>query len=248
MYKNVLIISDNQYLSKEFHEITKEFSFENTSFSYSISPFSNIEKFNFIEVAKISIFNLKVDKDIDYIINNYDLVISLHCKQLFPSKLVKSIKCINVHPGYNPINRGWYPQVFAILYNLPVGATIHEIDELLDHGPIIAREFVEKTSYDTSSSLYNKILQKELSLIRKNLKNIVNNTYQIQSPELEGNLYLKKDFNRLLELNMDEELSTKALIDKLRALTHENYDNAYFIDKATGKKIFVRIILNPSEN
>ncbi len=101
---------------------------------------------------------IDVKKDTARIAANFDLVISIHCLQLFPKNLVNSVRCINIHPGYNPINRGWYPQVFSIINNLPIGATIHEMDEELDHGPIIARKMVQKFDWDTSLTLYDRVL------------------------------------------------------------------------------------------
>ena len=100
---------------------------------------------------------VNVKTEMDILIENFDLIISVHCKQLFPAKLVNFVRCINIHPGYNPINRGWYPQVFAIINENKIGATIHEIDAELDHGPIIVREFVEQFDYDTSIDIYERV-------------------------------------------------------------------------------------------
>jgi methionyl-tRNA formyltransferase len=98
------------------------------NFVFAISPFSNPEDFE----ISTKVYDLKKSNHIIEIIEKYQLVFSLHCKQIFPSELISNVKCINVHPGYNPLNRGWYPQVFSIIYDLPIGATIHEIDEVVD--------------------------------------------------------------------------------------------------------------------
>ena len=79
------------------------------------------------------------------------------------------------------------------------------------------------------------------------LESIINGTYQLIEPEDEGNLYLK-DFNELLHLDLEEISSVGNTIDRLRALTHENYKNAYFIDALSGKKIYVTIQLTPEED
>jgi methionyl-tRNA formyltransferase len=142
-----------------FKKVVSDLTLTSHYFTYSISPYSNITEFG---TENFSIFDLKSPKDIDFILGNFDLVFSIHCKQIFPKELVNGLKCINIHPGYNPVNRGWYPQIFSILNDLPVGATIHEIDEALDHGGIIARALVPKYSYDTSKSLYDRILEKEI--------------------------------------------------------------------------------------
>ena len=245
MFKNVLIISDNSYLCGKFIEIIVKKKIIESLFSVGISPYSNIEDFKDLKGYTPTVFNLKDSNDIDIIKTSFDLIFSLHCKQIFPFELVNSIKCINIHPGFNPINRGWYPQVFSIIHKLPIGATIHEIDDKLDHGLIIDRAEVLKTSFDTSQSLYNKILSKEIELLEINIENIINNCYKTFPAENEGNLFLKKDFNNLLEIQLNEIVIVRDFIDRIRALTHGNLKNAYFIDENTNKKVFVTINLSP---
>jgi methionyl-tRNA formyltransferase len=241
MYCNILIISDNLYLCKEFEKIISEPIYSEINWTFSISSFSKLEPFSSTLDRNVSQLDLKSKSNIEFICKNYDLVISIHCKQIFPNILVNSIKCINIHPGYNPINRGWYPQVFAIINDSKVGATIHEIDDKLDHGDIIDRQFVNIDSWDTSKTLYDKILNMEIFLIRKNLKKIIDKNYETLRPEIEGELYLKNDFNDLCKVDLDKNQSIEKTINTLRALTHGDYKNAYFIDKLTGKKVFVSI-------
>jgi methionyl-tRNA formyltransferase len=248
MFSNVLIISDNLLLCKQFYSIIERKKISNTKFTFSTSPFTDAESFIVSDAVDTKVFNLKDQNAIDEIIAQYDLVFSIHCKQIFPPDLVAKVKCINVHPGYNPINRGWYPQVFAIINDYQIGATIHEIDKELDNGHIIARAFVEKEAYDTSETLYNKVIAKEVALLEEHLESILANNYEAFAPESESNLFLKKDFNQLLQLDLNEETTVGKVIDKLRALTHGSYSNAYFIDEKTGKKIYVGIQLKPQQD
>lgn len=242
MFNNILVISDNLFICNKLSKILKYKNIEN-KFSFSTSPFSEKKEFESIMNINFHQYDMRSEKDINIMIEKYDLILSIHCKQLFPKKLVKALRCINVHPGYNPLNRGWYPQVFAIINDLPVGATIHEIDEEIDHGPIIAREFVNKKITDTSLTLYNKILEKELELIDANIISILSNNYKTIIPDNQGVLYLKKDFNKLRELNLSEKITPLELINKLRALTHGDYKNAFFRDPITGKKIYISLKL-----
>jgi len=246
MFKHVLIISDNNDLAKKFFQIIKKKDIQDCDFSLSISPFSNLEDFHFFDKS-VMVYDLKKQSDIEIIKTNFDLVFSIHCKQLFPFTLIKNVKCINIHPGYNPINRGWYPQIFSIINDLPIGATIHEIDEKIDNGSIIAQELVKKYSFDTSETLYNRVVSKEIELLEDNIEKIINNNYLKKVPEGEGNLYLKKDFNKLLELDLNEYNSVGNIINRLRALTHGNLNNAFFIDPETKEKIYIKVILTPEE-
>jgi methionyl-tRNA formyltransferase len=140
------------------------------------------------------------------------------------------------------VNRGWYPQVFAIINDTDIGATIHEIDEMLDHGYIVARRKVNKFSHDTSLTLYNRVVEAEIALLKENLVNILRDEYSLMKPEGEGNVNLKSDFNALKELDLAKTATYGAVIDHLRALTHGAYKNAYFFDER-GEKIFVSIVL-----
>ncbi|WP_299626092.1 dTDP-4-amino-4,6-dideoxyglucose formyltransferase [uncultured Tenacibaculum sp.] len=236
-YKRILIITDNREITEKFIKEVLPVVEEDVEFEFACSPTSDI---NVIEDFYFRNINLKNDQIVEELIAAKDLIISLHCKQLFPVKLISNIKCINVHPGYNPINRGWFPQVFAIVNNIDIGATIHEIDEKLDNGNIISRSKVEKYCYDTSSSLYERVINEELRLLKESINSIVNNNYKAFKPEGSGNLYLKRDFQELCKLNLDEKCTMGEAINKLRALTHGDYKNAYYFDKA-GNKIFVSL-------
>ncbi len=232
----ILIVTDNIELYKWLEKFVQTDDFRNYLFAFVCSPES---KDNFEEFQNIKPLSIKQNVNA---VRNYDKIISLHCKQFFPKELVNSVKCINIHPGYNPINRGWYPQVFAIINDTDIGATIHEMDENLDSGNIIVREKIKKFSWDTSLSLYERVVELEKKLIEGNLKNILADSYQTTKPESDGFLSTKKNFKELCEINLNEKLTFKQAIDKLRALTHGEYKNAYFYDE-TRNKIFLKIEL-----
>jgi methionyl-tRNA formyltransferase len=243
MYKAILVISDNQAIVKEFINILKSNSDVGKDRTFNFACHISNKLMSGLKIDGHTIKPLDIKKDFQLIINSYDLVISAHCKQIFPDELVNKVKCINIHPGYNPYNRGWYPQVFSILNGKPLGATIHEIDEQLDHGGIIDRELVEVKRSDTSLTAYNRVQQAEFRLMEKNLKSILDNTYKVSSPEEEGNINFRKDFFALQEINLDEAITFSKAIDRLRALSHPPYKNAYFIDPNNGKRVWIKITL-----
>ena len=214
---NVLIISDNQFIKDNMIRIFNKHKIECC----------------IVESKNLDLFNISP---------KYNLIISAHCKKIFPPKLVNSFRCINLHPGLNPYNRGWFPQVFSILNKLPIGATIHEIDEKVDHGPIIFQEEIKIESTDTSFSLYNKVIKKEIELFENNFNKIISNNYTTIIPKDQGNLNWKKDFDNLCEIDLNNIDSFENHLNLLRALTFGKYKNAYFIDKE-GNKIYISIDL-----
>jgi methionyl-tRNA formyltransferase len=242
MAKNILIISDNEPLVNRFKALIDKGLFEGHIFDFAFSPknIALVEKY----AGSNAFFPINVKTQYRDIIEQYDLVISLHCKQLFPPELVRGIRCVNVHPGLNPHNRGWFPQVFSILNGKPCGATIHEIDEQLDHGGIIAQKEVKIESWDTSLTAYNKILDAEMELIEAHMADIIEGKYQTTKPEHEGNLNLKKDFDALCQIQLTDTDTFQNHLNRLRALTHGNYMNAYYLDE-NGRKVFVKLELHP---
>lgn len=241
-YKNVLIITDNHKIAERFVREVIPLITRDINFEFASSPYSNIEQVDDFKFIKI---DLREDIFVDKLIKTKDLIISIHCKQLFPAKLVKKVNCINVHPGYNPVNRGWYPQVFAIIYDLDIGATIHEIDDKLDNGNIICRSIVQKHIYDTSYTLYNRVVEEEIKILSENINSIVDNTYETFKPEGKGNLYLKKDFNDLCFIDMEQKGTFGEFYNRLRALSHYPNQNAYFLDQ-NNEKIFMKIEITKS--
>ncbi|HRN80132.1 MAG TPA: dTDP-4-amino-4,6-dideoxyglucose formyltransferase [Ferruginibacter sp.] len=235
-----LLLTDNTLLLHRFIQLLEELHIPLNTFHFAFSPANKEMQEKYAGSTWIK--PLSVKNSVDNLIQDYILIISLHSKQIFPAALVQKVRCVNVHPGLNPHNRGWFPQVFSILNQLPCGATIHEMDEQLDHGPIIAQQPVDIESWDTSFTAYHKILDAEIQLLRHNLRNILNNEYNTFKPD-EGNVNLKKDFDALCEIKLDATGTWREHLNHLRALTHGNYQNAYFMDDA-GNKVMVSVTLN----
>jgi methionyl-tRNA formyltransferase len=221
-------------------DIIKEKNYSNISFDFFCSLIGSPSPMRDI----LPEIRLK-EKTTDFF-KQYDLFLSLHCKQIFPEELVNNCRCVNVHPGLNPYNRGWFPQVFAIMNKLPHGATIHEIDKDLDHGAIIAQKEVKIYSWSTSYSVYSEVQTAEIQLLKENFDDIINNTYHKYYPESEGNINYIKDFKEMLEIKLDERISWAHAIDHLRALSFNGYDNAYFIDEE-GNKVYIEVKLKKAD-
>lgn len=237
---NVLVITDNEYIYNNFIDILQKRDYTDIKFSFCCTPISGGES---SPLEKRGIRPIQLKEHISEIISNYQLLLSLHCKQLFPSEIVRNVRCINIHPGFNPWNRGWYPQVFSILNKFPAGVTIHEIDEMLDHGPIIAQEKIEIFPWETSYDVYTKIQIKEVECLSRHLDDILSGSYSLTTPIFEGNINYKADFEKLCEIDLDKIQSIRETIDYFRALTFQGYKNAYFYD-SSGEKIYLEIKLN----
>jgi len=239
IHNKALVLTDNELQYNKFHEIITNLGIHK-KFDFYKSECSNFS------CKKIK--SLDTKKNYQFIIDNYDIAFSLHSKQLFPEKLVNNLICINIHPGYNPYNRGWYPHIFSIIKDNTIGATIHLMDKDLDNGFIIARKEVEKSFWDTSETLYYRILQAEIDLINENLLDIMNDKYISFPPEEKGELNLKEDFNELCRIDLERTGSFKEFYNYLRALSHGDFKNAYFVDKKTNKKVYLKLLIEVNNN
>lgn len=109
----ICIVTDNEFIFFEFLKIIeeknqKEWKFD---FFYSVDCLESEQKFGHLNICH----PIRLNEQNEDFFCLYDLFFSMHCKQIFPNELVLNHRCINIHPGYNPYNRGWYPHVFSII-------------------------------------------------------------------------------------------------------------------------------------
>ena len=231
---NVCVFTDNERIFEGFSALLPRFAEHRFDFFYSPwnAAFTPSERFR----------PLRLKAQGEAFFGSYDLFLSLHSKQLFPDELVENHLCINIHPGLNPYNRGWFPQVFSILNGLPTGVTIHKMDTQLDHGPILWQREVPLYASDTSKDVYDRILSTELDMLEHHLGDLLRGQYTLTPMASEGNIHYKRDFDALCQIDRDAPATYGQVIDFLRAMTHDPYQNAYFVDE-DGKKVFVGITL-----
>lgn len=87
--------------------------------------------------------------------------------QAFPGRIV------NIHPSLLPAFPGLDAQKQAFEAGVDVtGCTVHYVDELLDHGPVILQREVPRLPDDTVETLSARILEQEHTLYIEALKRI----------------------------------------------------------------------------
>lgn len=136
--------------------------------------------------------------------------------------------CINVHPGLLPQTRGYNPNVWSIVEDLPAGATVHYMDEEIDSGDVIARREVDVSFDDTGKHLYERIETACFDLFTETWPAIERGEVEPTSQDDSVATYHEKgDFADLCELDPEERYTVRELLDRLRALTFPPFDNAY---------------------
>jgi methionyl-tRNA formyltransferase len=212
----ILLFSDNVAICQAFREYGLEADF-------ACSPGSGLGTELCVKDAELS---------------DYDLIISGHCKQIFPKALVESVKCVNLHPGFNPEGRGWYPQVWAIKDGTRAGFTVHIMTAAIDDGPILYQEEVPVLFRDTSRTLYERILRAEMDSLPKWLPDLIAGKLKARNPGA-GRYHSQADFAQVCAIDLTRKGTFREFYDGLRATSFPPYNNAFVIDPETGDQIFI---------
>jgi len=180
---------------------------------------------------------LDVVQDIDP-----DIIVSVGFDHLVPPEVlnVPPVGAVNLHPSYLPHNRGKSPNVWPLVKDTPAGVTLHSMDAEFDTGAIIAQRRVETEFSDTGKELHERLANAQFELFTDVWPEIesgeIDHTSQNNAV---GSYHSKADFVELCELDPEEELSVKTLLDRLRALTFPPFDNAYL--DVDGERYYIDI-------
>ena len=107
-----------------------------------------------------------------------DLICLAGFMKMLPQNIVKQYeyRILNIHPGLLPEfgGKGFYgTRVHEAVINTgkrESGATVHFVDEIYDHGPIILQKKVEVMETDTPKSLAARVLKLEHELFPEVVK------------------------------------------------------------------------------
>lgn len=178
----------------------------------------------------------------DLIKYNVDYIFGIHFPYIIKKKLLDlpKIGFLNLHPAYLPYNKGWHTPSWAILDDTPYGATLHFMSEELDKGDIVFQEKLEILPTHTANSLYKDILELEEKIFKEALPKLLSLNPSRYKQSSDGTSHNRKDLAKVQEIDLDRDVNSKLFIDKLRALTTNNIEEAaYFIKN--GKKYSINI-------
>jgi len=150
---------------------------------------------------------------------------SIHYKRILKPTIISKYQNIyNLHPGYLPWGRGYYPIFWALWEQTPAGATLHKITEGIDQGPIVAQTQVEYTAYETGWDLFQRVRQAEKNLFTRYFEKIVAGEELSCIPQPAGGTYhSRKEFLALKNLSDWKSFSADNLIRLTRYLTFPDY-------------------------
>jgi phosphoribosylglycinamide formyltransferase-1 len=150
----------------------------------SLSNALNIARTNQIPAYHLSLkhFNTEQEyvKEFLKLLQRYkiDLIILAGYMKLVPPEIVRKYKnrILNIHPALLPsfCGQGMYGMNVheaVINYGAKVsGASVHIVDEIYDHGPVVIQKTVNVSDEDTPETLQKKILKIEHRLFPEAIK------------------------------------------------------------------------------
>lgn len=155
-----------------------------------------------------------------------DTAVSVHYPVILEKETIQRYrKVYNLHPGFLPWGRGWYPVFWALFRGEPAGATLHEIDEGLDQGPIVKQIAVQVRPDDDGQSLHERVMLAEGSLLEFMWSELRKGTVPpaVSQDLSKGSYHTKKEFDQWKRNPPLNKMSPKELLDLIRALSYRGY-------------------------
>jgi methionyl-tRNA formyltransferase len=168
-------------------------------------------------------------RDIDVNVADFiqgEIGFSVHYPRIIKPHLIgRYDKLYNLHPGYLPWGRGFYPVFWALWEETCAGATLHEITAVVDAGPIVAQIPVEYDAHDTGGSLHQRVREAEEKLFLNYWPGILKgeSLAAIPQPVNKGNHHTKKEFFALKREASLETLSGTELLRLIRCLSFPGF-------------------------
>ena len=178
---------------------------------------------------------------------NPDVIITMAYGQIVPQGVLDIPKygCINLHGSLLPKYRGASPIQAALINNEKVtGVTLMEMTAKMDAGRMYAKQKVEISEEDNSTSLFNKISTAASELIANTLEDYIDGKLpgEIQNEEEVTICHIIKPEQEKLSFD----LGVLEMFGWIRALADE--PGAYFLLNDEKLKVFKSKILNNDVN
>jgi methionyl-tRNA formyltransferase len=169
-----------------------------------------------------------------------ELGISIYFGYILRRPLLTAFRrgCVNLHPALLPYNRGSFPNVWSIVENTPAGATLHEVDEGIDTGDILAQREVPVEPVDTGETLYHRLERACFELFVDSWEPLLEHRLVPVPQQSTGTYHLKRDIARIDAIDLDRPTTARQVIDLLRARSFRRYTGAYFAT-AEGRRVYL---------
>jgi methionyl-tRNA formyltransferase len=131
---------------------------------------------------------------LDSELKKIDLVLLYAFGELLPKNILKlpARGFWNIHPSLLPKYRGTSPIVYSLLMgDKTTGVSLMEMDERMDHGPIISQREYEIQKEDSREMLENKLSDIGYELFKKSVQDLLNGALERRTQNEELRTYTR---------------------------------------------------------
>ena len=172
-----------------------------------------------------------------------DCILSVHCNVILPPQVIDAVPHpLNLHPGYLPYGRGYWPTYWAVADESPAGCTLHRMAPLVDRGEIVAQKRVPLLPTDTGETLTRRVVEAEAVLLRQAWPRVRSGRYSIFRAKGAGTYHDRAEGLSARRLSGGETMSARRLVNLIRAFTDARFDGASV--RLGGREVFLRLALH----
>ena len=149
---------------------------------------------------------------------------------------------LSIRPSFLAYNRGKHPNFWSLVTNTPAGVTLHQVDQGIDSGRILAQKIIPTSWVDDGETLYQKSLIAMFDLFVEFypiLRTEVFDSY-IQ-PQGVGSYHKASDIDTASQLVLDSSTTVRDLLNRLRARTFSGHPSCTFTDDGIDYEVTIRI-------
>ena len=111
--------------------------------------------------------------------------------------------CLNCHPSYLPFSRGKHYYFWNFVDEVPAGASIHIVDDKIDHGPICFQSTFETSWEDNAFSMVKKSRAALLALYKEHFDEIKSLTFaQYPNDSKTGKIHFAKELRENSKIDL----------------------------------------------
>jgi methionyl-tRNA formyltransferase len=149
---------------------------------------------------------------------------------------------VNIHGGFLPHCKGKNPNAWAIMDEVKAGVTLHQIDEKIDEGKLIAQAEIQVLPDMTAKDLYLLLETASFDLITSEFPNYICGESELTDfDDVEGSYHAGKDLSDLKCLDLDAPTTARKVLKQLKAATFPPFPGPYFIEDGTEYRISIAI-------
>lgn len=175
-----------------------------------------------------------------------DAILSAHCNVVLPPRVIEAVAHpLNLHPGFLPYGRGYWPTYWAIADESPAGTTLHRMAPLVDRGVIVAQRRVRVLPTDTGEVLTRRVAEAEAALLREAWPRVRSGSYPVREARGKGTYHDRAEGLEARRLTGAETMPARRLVNLIRAFTDSRFDGASV--RLGGREVFLRLALHEAK-